>query len=286
MLNFCVAARVLISYASCFILNPRHGAFELATCARKGCKRVALHGVFCTSHTHGCIEAGCGDAATSGTYYCQRHYVKPPPRKTVVIGGKSKGKGITRPRKIKKAKAEESDDDEDYDPSEEEYCRPVKKQKASPRKHRYGTRGIRVPPPPPSPPTSEDEEEEEEEMPALPSPEKAPSSTAAPGSIGSKGIATSPAVAGSNEHGRINMSPIPGIMSSPIRVPYSNRRWGFGNGPQGAETPSAMRQLMNPDPAHLVSGGTPGGADPHHFDFLCDYEDPLLFGSPAPALSG
>ena len=83
-----------------------------------------------------------------------------------------------------------------------------------------------------------------------------------------------------------NCTPIPGIMSSPIRVPYSNRRWGFGNGPQGAETPSAMRQLMNPDPAHLVSGGTPGGADPHHFDFLCDYEDPLLFGSPAPALSG
>ena len=95
MLNFCVAARVLISYASCFILNPRHGAFELATCARKGCKRVALHGVFCTSHNEGCVETGCRAAATSGTYYCQRHYVKPPPRKTVFYAGERRYLGVS-----------------------------------------------------------------------------------------------------------------------------------------------------------------------------------------------
>ncbi|KAL9189561.1 hypothetical protein ACHAXT_009236 [Thalassiosira profunda] len=149
-------------------LCRRHGAFDLNTCARKGCRHVAVQGNFCNIHTEGCVEAGCRAAATSG-YYCQRHYVKPPPRKAVVTGGNSKGKGIKRARKIKKAKAEESDDDEDYDPSEEEYCRPVKKRQASPRKHRYGTRGIRVSLPPPTPPTSEDEDEEEEKEEEMPS---------------------------------------------------------------------------------------------------------------------
>ncbi|KAL9189555.1 hypothetical protein ACHAXT_009230 [Thalassiosira profunda] len=60
----------------------RHGAFDLNTCDTKGCRSVAVHGIFCSVHTETCAKAGCRAAATSG-YYCQRHCGKPPPRKTV-----------------------------------------------------------------------------------------------------------------------------------------------------------------------------------------------------------